>query len=1032
MFEIIEKFQTKPGDVKITPSNRLLPLSFRAVPFYYAVDDELLKSWNFEKTERFEADANLSYHTDKLSSKPSVQEPLAYSMDKYDFFRIEGHQGKDYRTALQQIDGLKRKYGLAFDVKALSVNINTQNLNIDDYECEFEDLQVMLRAWTADQECVLAEISKFLSGLSLKEPGTNVTETNYDLTHFAGTNAANRHFSDISSAEAMLNVKAGAEYKATAWYQPHSYYKKSTVVSDNLTTDENALGIAMKTAFDETKGGSVNDTIAKAKTLVENQMDSAAWSENPEMKALLLDNSVELMAYANKLTEIMPDRIGIIDVSRVNDYKLTLSELCKLVKKLRTRYESVQLAADMKSFTQLLITQLSSVCCSGKKLEILQEEINNRKERILLRLQLAKFVEKHPGTEHMAGVPNGGTFILVYLNKVQKTENETAAPARAIAENRNILNEMGRNMNVLPESERRSVQPVISEERLTHGISEIGNISEEDLQKRLKLLEKYIRETDLPGNTVVADFALPYMCCSDCAPVNFIVPKPPVFLRLETDTFCLGKDESPLIFEVSPDDGVIKADPEVAGVSIEGKKLSIDENAFPENMLGKPVGFTVNDQVTDVKLTVHRGVEFDFSVPESPTTETEITFTPTGNLEGASFLWSFGDDNMSAERNPTHRYQLPVNEENKVTVSLTVTAANGVCSSTVEHEIRFEEIQEEVRVELEEKDYCENDEQHYEFRVFPEGADATIEGPGVQRNDDGIFVFVPANAGTGEHTFKINGNPSGITVTVHEAPVAKFTPQQVNNRLVITNNSTGAGSFIWNINDETIERDDTSQIVKDLTPNSPTGWWIKLTAVSENCGEDSAETEFTTEFVEDEPTCVEDTKTAIHKDLQVLIELNMPSSNFVAPIWKSTSEIYGGTADFNNGVLDDADKFLNGQNNEKLPEMFPELLQQTAQTIVRINEQNPEEAEVLMRLFTLQLRLFYNILRCQDQEIIDASADNIKQVLDVILELLLFLKSREIILPDNLIEFLREVWDKLKEIPLLNEHFSKMKEEGLI
>ncbi|HKL31135.1 MAG TPA: hypothetical protein VJ919_01305, partial [Tangfeifania sp.] len=212
MFEIIEKFQTKPGDVKLTPSNKMLALSSRAVPFYYAVDDELLKSWNYSKTEQFESDTNLSYHTDQLASIPSVQEPLAYSIDKYDFFRIEGHQGKDYSVAMQQIDQLKRKYGLAFDIKALSVNINTENLNIDDYECEFEDLQVMLRAWTVEQECVLAEISKFLSGLSLKDPGKNLQDSKTDFTHLAGAESGTRFVKDISDAEVKYNINTGMMY----------------------------------------------------------------------------------------------------------------------------------------------------------------------------------------------------------------------------------------------------------------------------------------------------------------------------------------------------------------------------------------------------------------------------------------------------------------------------------------------------------------------------------------------------------------------------------------------------------------------------------------------------------------------------------------------------------------------------------------------------------------------------------------------------------------------------------------------------
>jgi len=54
------------------------------------------------------------------------------------------------------------------------------------------------------------------------------------------------------------------------------------------------------------------------------------------------------------------------------------------------------------------------------------------------------------------------------------------------------------------------------------------------------------------------------------------VQKPPVTLRLEKDEFCLGNDTSPLLFDVSPVGGVIKSDPVVAGVTIDGVKLNID------------------------------------------------------------------------------------------------------------------------------------------------------------------------------------------------------------------------------------------------------------------------------------------------------------------------------------------------------------------------------------------------------------------------------------------------------------------------
>ena len=158
----------------------------------------------------------------------------------------------------------------------------------------------------------------------------------------------------------------------------------------------------------------------------------------------------------------------------------------------------------------------------------------------------------------------------------------------------------------------------------------------------------------------------------------------------------------------------------------------------------------------------------------------------------------------------------------------------------------------------------------------------------------------------------------------------------------------------------------------------------------------------------------------------------MPTSNIISPIWKSTSEIYGGTPDFKNGALDDIINFLNGKNNEKLPGMFSELLQRTARMIAEIRDANPEEEKVLIRLFEFQLRLFYNVLGCQNREVLKASADNLKQVLDLILELLQFLKRFEIIFSDKMKEYIKILAEKVKEIPLLNEHFIKIIEDKLI
>lgn len=117
--EKINGFQSYIGPIKITPSNLNVRLGEKAIPYYYNVDKALLDKWNFEKTKTDRETYNLSYHTTHLAGEDYVQNPLNYSIDNNDFYRIEGHLGLPYKTALQNINDIKTRYGLAFDVITL-------------------------------------------------------------------------------------------------------------------------------------------------------------------------------------------------------------------------------------------------------------------------------------------------------------------------------------------------------------------------------------------------------------------------------------------------------------------------------------------------------------------------------------------------------------------------------------------------------------------------------------------------------------------------------------------------------------------------------------------------------------------------------------------------------------------------------------------------------------------------------------------------------------------------------------------------
>ncbi|MFV0377017.1 MAG: PKD domain-containing protein [Mangrovibacterium sp.] len=853
LFALIGSYGIASGDVKITPSLKHSELSQKAIPFYYQVNEHLLKAWDYRKTARFSENYNLSYHTGLLSEQQ--KEPLLYNIDNFDFYRIEGHQGKDYRDVLEDLADMKKLYGLNFDVKALSVNLNTNTLDIDDYECEFEDLKVLLNAWTTEQDCILAQVADFFSNYSLAKPGTNLKYAAIDAVKKQASLA-----SFVSTKATTASYAAVARNTGLSAALSRSIAKKGTmtdskVVEQNLSTASDTLGATMKKAFDANTGGSVNDIVAYAKADLANQ-NLEAWKEtDTDTKDLLLDNSMNLLAYTQILTKRMPTRIALVDTVKVQDYKLTLSQLCILVQKLKLRYESSKLDQQMKAYAGLLINQLSTVCCSGKKLEVLLEEVNARKEQILAKLQLSAFIQQHQGLEHKAGVEPGGTFVIVYKNSKANTNiffdtslvraeavvaRETANISSMLADSKLVLTKKLLNAESLSTNERTVALKDAAELLRVEGVLDRLSIREG--------LDKFLPMLNVPDNTVVADFALPYMCCSGCSSVNFIVQKPAATLRLSRDRYCLLTDTEPILFEVSPNDGTVRAEPHVSGLVIEEGRITLNAGTFANEQLGLPIRFTVDNQVTDAILMVFPGIKADFEVPDEATSESTFTFTAFGeNIEGARYFWQFGDGNSSELEAPSHTYLLPVNDENKVTVSLTVTAANGVCKYYVEHTIQFEKI--DISIELDAASYCANDKTEYPFTVIPAGAQIHISGAGVIKNSTGGFSFIPAAAGAGIVSFMVDGEPSGLEVQIEEPPIAEFTVVEYYNQLILNNKSKNASHFVWIINGEKFKGSSTETYTIMLDETTVKKWNITLVATgAEVCPTSKASGVFDTKY----------------------------------------------------------------------------------------------------------------------------------------------------------------------------------------
>ncbi|KRB56440.1 hypothetical protein [Flavobacterium sp. Root186] len=126
--QLLENYNPLYDVIKITPSLQMGKLGKKAIPFYNNVNDSLINAWDFDKSILGLQKNNVSFHDDLLNTK----KPLEIHLDS-DFYRIEGHQGRNYKEALKAIQEIRLENGLGFNIMILAVNANELDKTIQKF-----------------------------------------------------------------------------------------------------------------------------------------------------------------------------------------------------------------------------------------------------------------------------------------------------------------------------------------------------------------------------------------------------------------------------------------------------------------------------------------------------------------------------------------------------------------------------------------------------------------------------------------------------------------------------------------------------------------------------------------------------------------------------------------------------------------------------------------------------------------------------------------------------------------------------------
>lgn len=887
-----KEFVTEP--IKITPSNVRVPLGKRAVPFYYEFNNNLMENWDFEKRAFNRYRSILGYRQSiYYSGVPNVANPFGFSIDPYNFYRIEGHQGLPYDAAFKEITRLKNVHSLPFDIKVLGIDVEEFDaLLAEKYKCDFKDLGVLLKAWSSEQECIASEVNLVLSSFRLDEPGKNAVEDDFYTIKGPGSSPFVKDLTselnlNVDSNEGVKNDDFIADFRRTSVESDFAFADYSSAgdsknpstnpVLSYINNEPNTVGYYLDQNITNANGNYAN---ALAYTI--NTIDPIISEWEAPVAVSTVKLPLQIIVACTSLIELVPSSINQLTESTLDSYNVEIEKLCSYTKQLQERYRDPQLVSSVSDKTRamvsLLVNQLTTICCSSKKLKALLEEVERRKKSIIERLNFASFAENNPGLEHKAGAGPGETFVLVYINKSIRRRKLT----NGLGVNTGFAGLTGltgfpglttigtlagsgpsgfgelstgntRTGGTRPTAPTKTSRSSTNDDNFALNAgrirADLGNVT-----TGFEIADNAIFDSDvftLPNGfeilvekgTIIADFTLPYLCCSDCAPINFVVPSIPVSLTLSSDTYCIGGSESEIDLTVSPTDGTVTVVDSVPGVNISDKKLTIDRSIFPDELLGTAIKFKVDGEDTDAQLTVGKKPDVDFIYTKSGRSAQFETLigsktnrTKFDLSDPYTYHWDFGDGKTSTERNPLHDYSDSESQLDYI-VKLTVYGTGGACPTIVTHPVVFERIEVEPLGDL---SVCEGSEP-IPFVIRPEGAFADIQGEGLNLEKT---HFDPTLAGVGTFSLTYEGISLG-TITVNPKPsiLSKITAKVVDTKYVFSVFAENENSYQWTFTfpdgkEKTSVKVEPSYPVEEINKYAGQEVRIKV-VVSNDCGKAS-------------------------------------------------------------------------------------------------------------------------------------------------------------------------------------------------
>jgi hypothetical protein len=611
--------------LRITPSVLGgVPLSKKAIPYYYHVNSgpkPLYLHWDLHRTQLNDAQNQLSYHADKYHSGPPegfVLSPLNYDLEPYNFLRVEGIVGKHYIHVLSQIKQHIRSRRLPVDVIALSTDDALQwdsNLlhrvaaskDAGDMICHFQDLESMYDSIRRELLCTLCKELRYyydffiggiasvykniqtanaVSAVSLFDAcakgytvrvqtfgviiehlhNLGITDETLNFVNFFQAFGFNPADEDEDNIPDQFKGQLPAIFiiALNLFKLPLGIIRLSTLLTEDLSD------------FDAKKYCAAAEAVAGYAQSLKSLF--SMFTGAPSATAFKADEQI-LDPKEDKVVREAGTGVPNNEISNIETRK-SLSVENTSTRALQALSASnngllrlVVLLLVIEDFLDHLDVLIYNCKCSA--LLSLKRDYLVRYRQVARLRQFGYFTSMHPGIQHKAGVPMGGTFILVYHAQRQRVasvrETFEIRDERITANRRETLRRVSGEEVLFEKEDKQSftTKPTLIAGRIEDetGTPLIGVklMIEETGQGVISNADGFFRITSqvlpftvvvkMPGyeifsrkitgpddgllitlqpladeqgeifteGIVFADFYLPYRCCSECPPVQFIV-----------------------------------------------------------------------------------------------------------------------------------------------------------------------------------------------------------------------------------------------------------------------------------------------------------------------------------------------------------------------------------------------------------------------------------------------------------------------------------------------------------------------------